>query len=290
MEISCVLGRRRHRGWCLVLVQSMGLSDSRFHAFLSFPKQSRPIYPPARPYPGTISIIDQISDAIRPEDPYDIEVKREPLVRAHLPPLPDPPPSPPGEKAMEVDRCSSRWGQQRHRVYRRDTASIQVPDLHLGPAPTQHSRQGCQAVPWRHWGVYIISMAPASSWMWLWGKPATASTHLLQAPAATRWAPGPPGGCLNRSSETASMPPPPRWCRPGSRISSPPQAIVRHKTPRPREEEQVRRLQTLRAIRNNGSFRTTWNCGGSFFLENLRTLAIPFTDTSFLCPRECHLR
>ena len=28
------------------------IGGSRFHAFLSFPKQSRPIYPPARSYPG----------------------------------------------------------------------------------------------------------------------------------------------------------------------------------------------------------------------------------------------
>ena len=50
------------------------------------------------------AIIDQIDDAIRPEDPYDIGVEREPLVRAHLPPSPDSPPAPPGgEEAMEVE-------------------------------------------------------------------------------------------------------------------------------------------------------------------------------------------
>ena len=37
------------------------------------------------------ALIDQIGDAIRPdEDPYDIEVEREPFVRAHLKPSPDP--------------------------------------------------------------------------------------------------------------------------------------------------------------------------------------------------------
>jgi hypothetical protein len=46
----------------------------------------------------------QIGDAIRPEDPYDIGVERKPLVRAHLPPSPDPPPAlPGGEEAMEVE-------------------------------------------------------------------------------------------------------------------------------------------------------------------------------------------
>jgi hypothetical protein len=47
------------------------------------------------------AIIDQIGVAIRPdEDPYDIEVEREPLVRDHLPPSPDPPPALPGKEAM----------------------------------------------------------------------------------------------------------------------------------------------------------------------------------------------
>ncbi len=51
------------------------------------------------------AIIDQIGDAIRPdEDPYDIEVERKPLARAHLPPSPaDPPPAPPGEEAMAAE-------------------------------------------------------------------------------------------------------------------------------------------------------------------------------------------
>jgi hypothetical protein len=50
------------------------------------------------------AIIDQIGDTIRPEDPFDIGVEREPLIRAHLPPSPDPPPAPPGgEEAMEVE-------------------------------------------------------------------------------------------------------------------------------------------------------------------------------------------
>ncbi len=50
------------------------------------------------------AIIDQIGDAIRPEHPFDIGVEREPLVRAHLPPSPDPPPATPGgEEAMEVE-------------------------------------------------------------------------------------------------------------------------------------------------------------------------------------------
>ena len=63
------------------------------------------------------AIIDQIGDAIRPdEDPYNIEVEHEPPVRAHLPPSPNPPPAPPGEEAMEViayiisRRCSVHTG------------------------------------------------------------------------------------------------------------------------------------------------------------------------------------
>ena len=101
MALSCILGRRRRGGWYLVPVQSVGLSDSISHAFLSLPQQSRPVHPAARPHPGPI--IDQIGYAIR-LDPYDIEVERELFfVRAHLPPSHDPPPAPPGEEAMAVE-------------------------------------------------------------------------------------------------------------------------------------------------------------------------------------------
>ena len=159
-----------------MVVQSVGLSDSRFHAFLSFSKQSRPIYPPARPYPGTISIVEQISDAIRREDPYDIEVEREPLVRAHLPPLPDPPPAPPGEKAMEVDRCSSRcddiaYIEEIQRPYR---SQISIWDLHQRNIADKAARQ-CRG----DIGVYILYrwLPPPRGCGCMWGKPQQAPTY-----------------------------------------------------------------------------------------------------------------
>ena len=88
------------------------------------------------------AIIDQIGDAIRREDPYDNEVEREPLVRAHLPPPLDSSPAVPREENMEVeadntDAYMSRRGQQRHRVYRSDAVSLLVPDVHPGPAPVK---------------------------------------------------------------------------------------------------------------------------------------------------------
>ena len=51
-------------------VQSAGLSNSRSHAFLSFPS-SRGQYVRRHDHIQD-AIIDQIGDAIRPEDPYDI--------------------------------------------------------------------------------------------------------------------------------------------------------------------------------------------------------------------------
>ena len=180
IEISCVLGRRRRRGWCLVPVQSVGLSDSRFLAFLSFPQQSRPIYPPARPYPGTLSIIDQISD------PYDIEVEREPLVQAHLPPLLDPPPAPPGEKAMEVeaDHTDARLAEDNNdiayieEIQRRYRSQMSIRDLRQRDIADKAARQ-CRG----DIGVYIYRWLPPPRGCDCGGSH---STLLLQAPAATR--------------------------------------------------------------------------------------------------------
>ena len=129
---GAVLWCRCNRRFCLT-------ADPK-HFFLHCPSR-RPIHPPARPYIWD-AIIDQIGYAIRREDPYDNEVEREPLVRAHLPPPLDSSPAVPREENMEVeadntDAYMSRRGQQRHRVYRSDAVSLLVPDVHPGPAPVK---------------------------------------------------------------------------------------------------------------------------------------------------------
>ena len=103
-------------------------------------------------------------------------------MRARLPPSPDPPPGS-GEKAIEdtnarlaEDSDDVMYIEVMQRSYW-SQISIQP-----GPAPLQYSRQGRQAVPWRHWSLCRWLPPPRE-----WGcsgrhctHPPTASLHPCQ--------------------------------------------------------------------------------------------------------------
>jgi hypothetical protein len=204
------------------------------------------------------AIIDQIGDAIRPEDPYDIGVEREPLVRAHLPPSPDPPPAPPGgEEAMEVeaDNTDARLAEDSYDIayidemQRPNRSQMSIRDLRERNIADKAARQ-CRG----DIGVYtdgsrlLVDVAVGDATAPSYRKPPPPSDEPADPPAD--------------ASTTRRRPRQRR--RHHDDADQPPRAIIRHRTPRPGEEEQVptfswrgrEQPQALRAIRV-GSFWTT---------------------------------